>query len=154
MSAFLMASSALFTVVAAPTAEAASQCQKNTRRFDIPWASDVSVTIQLCVNGTASSRRAVATVTWDRGDANGASPFEKFDVFVRLERNDVSKSTRHGDIDFKINGSDWGATAIASGAVVPQPRGGWTADGVVYYNINNDGEGQKTWSLTGSPKMN
>jgi hypothetical protein len=29
--------------------------------------------------------------------------------------------------------------------------GGWSADGSVTYNINNDGEGAHTWDLTGSP---
>lgn len=32
--------------------------------------------------------------------------------------------------------------------------GGWTADGKVIYNINNDGKGDFVWSLTGSPAIN
>ncbi|MFF8291765.1 hypothetical protein ACF068_21385 [Streptomyces sp. NPDC016309] len=30
---------------------------------------------------------------------------------------------------------------------------GWTADGVVTYNVANDGGGDKTWQLGGSPSI-
>ena len=32
--------------------------------------------------------------------------------------------------------------------------GGWTADGYIKYDITDDGEGPKTWSLHGSPRIN
>lgn len=55
----------------------------------------------------------------------------------------------------EINANSSGGPKRCFGGADTSPRdGGWTADGYVAYNLDDDGEGGKTWSLRGSPQIN
>ncbi|MGW4497661.1 hypothetical protein ACWENR_03440 [Micromonospora sp. NPDC004336] len=146
MASALTVSGAL--VLAAAPASAATACKTNTKEFPTDWYN-ADVTVKLCVRSNSTSHFADGYVSWNEA---GSNKFDKFVVEVRLERNDADiavdtcsmlaaiNSTYKGD-DFCGRGSSAGGT------------GGWTADGKVIYNINNDGKGDMVWSLTGSPSI-
>lgn len=136
-------------VVGATPAGAAVACKSNSKEFPTDWYN-ADVTIKLCVRSENGGHFADAYVTWNEA---GSNKFDRFTVEVRLERNDadiaVDTCSMTASINSLYQGDDFcGRGSFASGS------GGWTADGKVIYNINNDGKGDFVWSLTGSPAIN
>ncbi|SCL50572.1 hypothetical protein GA0070606_1656 [Micromonospora citrea] len=147
----LTASAALLgaALVSATPAQAATSCSaEQHKEMDTPGAN-VDVYIKLCFRSHYND--AMAYVRW--ADAGGYE-FDNFDLHLRLERNDAVVGMDSFDLTDEIN--NWGAsdsielygapTSVTSGS-------GWSADGYVKYNIDGDGKGDFTWSLTGSPEI-
>lgn len=135
-------------VLVSTPASAATQCKNNSKEFPTDWYN-ADVTVKLCVSSANGGHFAEAYVNWSEA---GSNKFDKFVIEVRLERYDADMAVVTCSMTAAINslsvGNDFcGRGSFASGS------GGWTADGRVIYNINNDGKGDFTWSLTGSPSI-
>ncbi|MGK5673489.1 hypothetical protein ACSNOB_11690 [Micromonospora sp. URMC 106] len=135
-------------VLGAAPASAATACKTNTKEFPTDFYN-ADVTVKLCVVSRNGGHFADGYVSWNEA---GSNKFDKFVVQVRLERNDadiaVTSCSMTSSINSLYQGDDFcGRGSFASGS------GGWTADGKVTYNINNDGEGDMVWELTGSPSI-
>ncbi|MEX1652157.1 MULTISPECIES: hypothetical protein [Streptomyces] len=153
-----------FGLVSATPAAAADTCSAyQSKEFDTPGV-DVDVKIRLCVRKSGGVHLAYAEGTW--GDGGGpVANFEQFDIHVRVERSDVVKNqstcSLSGDLNLYGSGSFDERGTSRSGSLhcgfmtstTASGTGGWSADGSVTYNINNDGEGAHTWDLTGSPTI-
>ncbi|WP_216587201.1 nucleotidyltransferase domain-containing protein [Streptomyces brasiliscabiei] len=151
------------SLVLASPAHAATRCSAyQSHSFPTP-ASDTDVRLRLCVyiNPTSGYAYTTAEGTW--GDGGGhlqIDKFENFDIFLRLERNQATYSGPGlaRDLTTEINFNDSGSFEDTIGPYVSNtggrlPSGNYTTDGYVKYNINNNGAGSTTWSLTGSPSV-
>ncbi|MEJ3749228.1 hypothetical protein WEI85_38945 [Actinomycetes bacterium KLBMP 9797] len=142
------------TALSAAPAQAATCKTSAEKQFDTV-GSNVWIKVQLCVEKVATNtHRAYAYVIWEGDDLHFGYRFEKFDLKLRLERNDADMDvyTCHAAdaINNKATSSKWCGYATSYSTA----DGGWTADGSVTYNINNDGDGdQAPWSLPGTPKI-
>lgn len=128
------------------------QCHSNEKSISLPGKPDASITIDLCVWRDGGSYQATADVSWGSWAGMPGNAFDNFDVQVRLERYDKSKRTYTGDLTYYINAT-WSDTfRLSTGWVKGSPKG-WSADGTVFYDVNNDGRGGKKWDLHGSPQI-
>ncbi|RPF34816.1 hypothetical protein [Streptomyces sp. TLI_185] len=148
----------------APQAAAADTCSAyQSNEFDTP-GYNVDVKIRFCIRKSGGVHLAYAEGTW--GDGGGAvANFEQFDIHVRVERNDVVKHettcSLSGDLNLYDSGSfDENGTSHSGSlhcgfmsSTTASGTGGWSADGSVRYNINNNGDGAHTWDLGGSPTI-
>ncbi|MEV7910831.1 MULTISPECIES: hypothetical protein [Streptomyces] len=162
-----LALSCATTFGVAPAAAAVpDKCNANyqSKTFDTP-GSNVTFKIKLCVSLNSSSGKyhAYAMGSWSGGGNYAVGEMDKFLLLLRLERSDAimraescefrsginwvpSDSFRPSDMPTIISGEcDLNTDATNSGG------GKWTADGKIIYNIQNDGDGDKTWELGGSP---
>lgn len=152
--------------VAPATAAVPDKCNANyqSKTFDTP-GSDVTFKIKLCVslNSSTGKYHAYAMGSWSGGGNYVVGEMDKFRLGLRLERSDAlmryascefrsginwieADSFKPSDIPTIISGEcDLNTDSTNSGG------GTWTADGKIIYNINNDGDGDKTWELAGSP---
>ncbi|NUT18635.1 MAG: hypothetical protein HOV77_05580 [Hamadaea sp.] len=144
--------------VAAPDshgiAAAGTQCYPNTKTFK-RGTTQRTVTINLCVQRIGSSTlRAYADISMGK---KSGTPDIVYDATlnVRLEHNDDPIESTADSMGYEINdesASAWGwivSTDEFSSTVV----GGWSADGVVYYDLVGDGLGTQAWELHGSPTI-
>jgi hypothetical protein len=152
MGALFMATSALLAVGMASPAQAATACRTNSKKFVIEGKSDVTVKIQLCVTRSGNDRRATAIVQWNAGDKFG-TPFDGFLIKLRLEHDQVAMRTNTLEAAPWINNDNISRKAFWTTTYPSSARGSWTADATVSYNINDDGKGDKTWQLHGSPSI-
>lgn len=135
-------------VLGAAPASAATKCKSNSDELPTEWFN-ADVTVKLCVRSANGGHFADGYVNWS--DA-GSDKFDKFVVQVRLERNNVSQAVDTCSMTAAINSTSVGDDFCGRGSFAGG-SGGWTADGKVIYNINNDGKGDITWELTGSPSI-
>ena len=141
------------TVAVAAPAQAAStrECYTNNRSISLPNKPDVDVRMTLCVQRDGGLVQAQAYLSW-AGNYGwiGGDRFNSFSVQLRLERyDDVKKSTSYSQL--------WGLNNQYSNStsnniyLTDRPAGGWSADGVITYDVAGDGLGATTWNLHGSP---
>lgn len=138
--------------VAATPANAATQCYPNSKSYDLPGKPDVTVTVQMCVQSSGSSRRAYAKIDWD-GNLGyiGGKRFNSFVVSVRLEKNDSIKTVTSCDYTSNINANYSSSDHFCTGPwLASSSTGGWSGDGKVLADIADDGNGTYTWDLHGS----
>jgi hypothetical protein len=142
------------TVAVATPAQAATCKTSAEKRFDTV-GSDVWVRVQLCVEKVATNtHRAYAYVIWEGDDLHFGYRFEKFTLNLRLERNDADMDVFSCSVADAINNKATDDKWCGYATSYSTADGGWTADGSVSYNINNDGDGvQDPWSLPGTPKI-
>ncbi|WP_420076660.1 hypothetical protein ACOAKG_21630 [Streptomyces sp. JL3001] len=141
-------------------AYAAPQCSDyQTFTFGTP-GDDTKVKIRLCVRITNGKGFYRAQGSWSNGGGHfEVDKFEKFDIILRLERNQATYSSgRSSVLANDINYNETGSFDDEIGPATPDtggslPSGKWTTDGYVNYNINNDGDGNHTLQLTGSPSI-
>ncbi|MFD7391357.1 hypothetical protein ACFV46_23140 [Streptomyces sp. NPDC059852] len=128
----------------------AKECTNSAHKEFDTTGTNVTVYIQLCVWRTGSTYDAEAYVNW--GGGGGLRKFDAFRMEVRLEKNDAAMSYNDCNLVSAINENSTGSrdcgTAARSGS-----GSGWTADATVLYNLDLDGEGEKFWDLTGTPKI-
>lgn len=134
---------------------AATQCYPNTKTFKRPGTTTQrTVTINLCVQRIGTSTlRAYANIAIEN---KTGSPDIVYDATlnVRLESYDDVIESNACSMGYEINDESgdyyWICqTPQFSSSVV----GGWSADGVVYYDIVGDGLNTQTWELHGSPTI-
>lgn len=152
--------------VAPAVAAVPDKCNANSqsKTFDTP-GSNVTFKIKLCVSLTSSTGKyhAYAMGSWSGGGNYAIGEMDKFKLYLRLEIDDFimrsetcefrsginwlpEESYKPSDIPNLISGEcDLSTDGTNTGS------GKWTADGKIVYNINNDGDGDKTWNLGGSP---
>ncbi|MES9542193.1 hypothetical protein [Actinomadura sp. NPDC000600] len=143
--------------LAGPANATDTQCATSSKEYPTN-GFNADVTVKLCIyrnwggsGGGDSYKWATAEVSW--GDS-GAGKFENFDVQVRIEQNDADVKTRTCDFTSAINGSSSGSRTCrlpSSGSYLN--ISGNTADGHVVANVNDDGQGDQTWGLQGTPKL-
>lgn len=145
---------AVGSVIAVPAAHADTvKCSKNVKKFNLPDKPDVTVTVNLCIKRSSSNGRitAYASMKWDGSWPRGTR-FNDFDFLLLLERYDVTKERFTFPMDTAINSTTDGTRNFVPGLYRDRTaRGGWSADGVITYDIAGDGDGNKLWILTGSP---
>ncbi|GAA3588615.1 hypothetical protein GCM10022419_083720 [Nonomuraea rosea] len=153
--ATLVAGSIALAPGAAHAAAACSAPQEKT--FNLPGKPDVWVGAELCIYSSGTSgntKKAVLSINWD-GSFLGGTRFDKFIAQSRVERHDTVLDSNNCDWKSDLNGHAssegqmWDCFAWWTSAA----NGGWTADGVIIYNINNDGKGDMRWELGGSPSI-
>jgi hypothetical protein len=150
-------------VAVAEPASAATRCGPyQPREFDTP-GFNVDLKIRLCVSNSNGVHAAIAQGNWNDGGGLTAK-FDKIYVTLRPERNNVNKGRNACSLTNSINLYDEGKFS-RNGTSHNDTRcgffasstsnldGGWTADGTVTYNINEDGKGDRVWHLKGSPPV-
>ncbi|MFJ8886188.1 hypothetical protein ACIRJR_22660 [Streptomyces sp. NPDC102402] len=146
------------TVALTPTsaaAAAASNCSaKQHKQFDTV-GENLDLYITLCVSRTSSNYyQATVHVAWEDGGNGSAAGMEDLDVNLRLERNDSAYKTASSSYKNPANTYDSGSGyGHVTSTYYSTSTGGWTADGSVNWDINNDGAGGGTWQLTGSGQI-
>lgn len=144
-------------VVTASPAAAAQVCRNNSMEFVHPGPyPNTFVDINLCVISSSSDTlvQAKADIKWTRAASGSVlDEFEKFRTTVRLEYNNSSRSSATCDIKNLINTYRTGSTTCWTSRIAKTGDRLWESDGSVLYNINNDGRGDMTWNLTGSPRI-
>ncbi|MET9439610.1 hypothetical protein [Streptomyces sp. NPDC006610] len=136
------------------SAAADSDCSaKQHKDFDTLGAN-LDVYITLCVyRDSNSDYKAKAYVSWADGGQGNAGGMEKFYVQVRLERNDADYRTNTTNYSNVMNAYGSSSASNETTEYHSSTTGGWTADGTVSYNVDLDGDGDKTWALGGSPSI-
>jgi hypothetical protein len=142
-------------LVWAPPAHADTvECRTNSKKFSLPRKPDLYFDINLCVIRETGGRvRAYTTMRWyPTSNLPMGTRFNDFVIKLRLERYDRIKKSRSYDILVPINTERRGYRNYSGGVSIPEPaRGGWSADGVIVYDIHGDGLGNFVWNLSGSP---
>lgn len=77
---------------------------------------------------------------------------EQLTLNLRLERNNTPQRNQNFGL-LAVNLDDSGATRATGAKFHSSTTGGWTADGHVKWDIQNDGADGGTWSLGGSPSI-
>jgi len=169
MAALLAVLASLF-VATATQASAADKVWCNSNRTEpppgenykfvsLPHAGYVVLMIDQCVARVErpSQRAAFSTLRW-KGDYTISDPFRSFKLTIRLERADKVEKTHTCDLTAEMN--DYPATPNPGGAPLCKtswlgkaPRYQWTGDGVLKYDLRDDGIGTYTWNLRGSPEI-
>ncbi|KAL4882976.1 hypothetical protein BJY04DRAFT_216694 [Aspergillus karnatakaensis] len=150
----LLGLAGLLSISSPASAAAATKCSKvQHKEFDtIGFNLDLSV--KLCVHRSASNYyHAYADVSWKDGGGGLSTGMEDLVLNLRLERNDADKRNQNFNIAGSINYKESGSLRITGDTFHSTTTGGWTADGHVKWDIQNDGAGGGTWSLGGSPKI-
>lgn len=136
-------------LVGATPANATTKCTSNRKEFPTDWY-DADVTVKLCVRSENGGHFADGYVSWS--DA-GSNKFDRLKVQVRPERYDADIAVDTCSSTAAINSTSTGDAFCGIGSFAGG-SGGWTADGHVVYNINNDRKGDFTWFLHGSLMIN
>ncbi|MFU0238985.1 hypothetical protein ACKI1J_25020 [Streptomyces scabiei] len=129
----------LVAVPGTASAAAAGRCTRGQHKTYATIGANLDVHVALCVSRTPGNDcRATVRFRWSDGGGGLGTGRDKLKVNLRLERNDVTR--RNGS-------ADWAeATNFAR-------TGGWTADGDIGWDIDNDGTGGGTTPLQGSPEI-
>ncbi|MFD1826268.1 MULTISPECIES: hypothetical protein [Mumia] len=128
------------------------RCKTSAKEFPTNgYNADVKVELCLMRNwggsgGSSEIKSAYAKVSWGE---SGSGKFEKFAVQVRIEQNDSIIKSKTCEVT-NIN-STTGSYTCSLGPYTG--ISGNTADGTVTYNVNDDGLGNQTWGLAGTPKL-
>lgn len=145
----------------APPAQAAPthQCKATSHTLPLPAKPDVKVTIDLCVSyvGSSGSYRNyeawVRSVRWDgTGFATGGKRLNEAYILVRIEHNDRPTSdTATEYIGAFINGKEAGVRRdFYDHADYNGKTRGWTADGILFADVADDGKGYLRRELSGT----
>ena len=139
------------TVGVAP-ANAAEQCNTNSRSLDLPGKPDITLNITLCVSGSGSYRQAMAYFSWSGHYGYiGGTRLNSMWLQIRLERYDVVQASDSSYYTSSVDAQYSGSVSIGAQKTGSLAAGGWSADATVGYDITDDGLGSTTWQLTGSP---
>lgn len=136
----------------ASPASAVTSCKSTSKEFPTS-GFNADVTITLCFyrtyggSGGGTMYTGVnGTIKWSEA---GGGKFENFDVTVRVEQNDSVKKSVTCDITSKISVEGSGTAYCNTGSLVNVSAN--SGDGKVVYNVNEDGVGNQTWDLAGTP---
>jgi hypothetical protein len=144
------------TALMAPPAQAGSWSCYGTwdhRNIALPGKPDIDVSARSCVYKDGNTRRARIQLRWEPNlEGLGGDRFDKFSVQVRLEQNDKVIASNWCDLRGALNG-DGGSDDCSTSYVASSYQYGWTGDGKIVYNINNDGLGDYVWNLHGSNEV-
>ncbi|MFI8354969.1 hypothetical protein [Streptomyces cyaneofuscatus] len=153
--ATILATSAVVMTPTSALAAAATKCSAVQKKTFDTIGANLTVAIKLCVQRTSTNYySAWSYISWNGNGDGLAVGMEKLKVNLRLERNDADYRTGSNDYTSEVNAyeskTNWG---FGTTTYYSSTSGGWTADGNVEWDINNDGKGGGTWSLGGSPSI-
>ncbi|MFD4835325.1 hypothetical protein ACFWPV_36655 [Streptomyces uncialis] len=148
---------ALVGVVALPgsaSAAAAKKCTATQTKELDTVGPNLDLKVELCVHRNASNQYwASVNVAWTDGGGGVCCGMEKVNVEVRLERNNGVLRDKTYNYAAAINLTGSGSQGHRTDYYSSSSAGGWTADGKVVHNIQNNGAGDGTWQLGGSPSI-
>ena len=173
IAAAVLAGAAALTAAMAPAAPAqasdALQCSANQHKLIYTPHSDVIIDLELCVERYDGDKRQAAirfTQIQTTGAVNKPDALYFLHAHLRLERYDADIETvgcrqyvytgsyKWWTYYAKYRGFHTNVPICRTAAHTGGSTGGWTADGVVYYDIKGDGKGTLSWPLHGSPMIN
>ncbi len=96
---------------------------------------------------------AFADVSWTGGGGGASTGMEKLELNLRLERNGTDHKNQNFGLTAAVNLSQSDTMRITGSKFRSSTTGGWTTDGHMKWDIQNDGAGGGTWSLAGSPSI-
>lgn len=134
------------------------RCTRDQHRSFSTPGFNTDLTIDVCVfyDSAFHTRYADFFGEWSDGGDSAADGNRKFDALrltVRLERYDKAYKTASCSIAGQVNRHEHGAFSCGTSNLTTSLANGWTSDGTVTYDIDRDGKGASTWSLTGSPQQ-
>lgn len=148
---------ALGAVVVTPgsaMAAAATKCANVQKKEFDTIGPNLDLAVTMCVRRTAGNNyTAYADIAWNDGGGGASTGMEDLVLNLRLERNNSDYRNENVSIKGAVNLSKSGSTRIATSSYHSTTTGGWTADGHIKWDIQNDGAGGGTWSLGGSPSI-
>lgn len=110
-----------------------------------------NVAMKTCVVKNGNKRYAYILV--EEARAYGGKDWDKFKVHARLERYDTNIATKWCDLTNDMNNYKNPRLFCKTATVTSSSQGGWTGDGVLIFNFNLDGLGDKSRALNGSPSV-
>ncbi|WP_371672615.1 hypothetical protein OG985_36205 [Streptomyces sp. NBC_00289] len=135
-------------------AAAATKCSSVQKNEWDTIGPDLDLAVQLCVTRNSSNDyRAYADISWNDGGGGVSAGMEDLILNLRLERNDADYRNEDFNINSPIRVNESGSTRVYGSTYRSSTTGGWTADGHVEWDIQNDGKGGDTWPLGGSPSI-
>ncbi|MEU1553525.1 hypothetical protein [Streptomyces scabiei] len=148
---------AMVGLVAVPgtaSAAAASKCTGEQHKTYDTIGADLDVYVNLCVSRTSGNDyQATVKFRWSDGGGGLSTGMDKLKVNLRLERNDVTQRSGSADWAEATNFAQSGNRGFSTTTFHSNTTGGWTADGDIDWDINNDGTGGGTTPLQGSPEI-
>ena len=135
------------------TAAAAEECRGNTKAFTNGSATaQRNITMKLCIQRVDHDTVRAYAEMHNGAKAGSANIFYHFIINVRLERHDTVLDSRSCTATASSNIDTYGyMLTCATAFKTTTATGGWSADGIVSYDIIGDGKGDLTWNLYGSP---
>ncbi|MFE1772250.1 hypothetical protein [Streptomyces sp. NPDC059008] len=136
-------------VLTGSPAQAMSSCSGTQHKEVSTSGFDVDIYVDVCIRYNGATYIATAQGYWQEA---GGHKFDNFDVQVRVEEFDSTKSRKTSDQTAEINSREADGFQVQSEWLSGQQHG-FSADGKIVYNINDDGEGDFVWNLAGSPSI-
>lgn len=149
-----LATVGLISVPFSASAAAASECTGEQHKTYDTIGADLDVYVNLCVTRTSSNDyQATVKFRWSDGGGGLSTGMDKLKVNLRLERHDADYRTGSADYAAATNAYQSGNRGFSTTTYHSTTTGGWTADGNIEWDINNDGTDGGTTPLGGSPSI-
>lgn len=150
----LVAVATTATVLVGSPAQAVNSCSEyQSIEFQTP-GYDTDMRVRLCLTHGSPTRGAYAQVSWENGGDNAADGRRKFDELVvhyRLVGMNVPVTGGSCDLAEMVNLSETGLFMCPATYHRSTDRGAWGVDGNLVVNIDRDGAGARTLTLTPTP---
>jgi len=144
----------LVAVPSPASAAAATKCTGEQHKTYDTIGANLDVYVNLCVSRTsANDYQATVRFRWSDGGGGLSTGMDKLKVNLRLERNDNVHRTASADYAAATNTFQSGNRGFSTTTFHSDTTGGWTADGTIDWDINNDGMGGGTSRLQGSGEI-
>ncbi|MCW6009353.1 hypothetical protein K1W54_33145 [Micromonospora sp. CPCC 205371] len=146
-----------FALVGGSAAQAAaiSDCTAwQPKTIDLPGINgEHGVSMKVCVERNGNYLRGA--IHWKETFRMTAysDRYDGFEIDVRLERYDNHIAWRTCDVKSAMNNGVGSSGTCYTSWVETTLKNGWTGDGQVWYDVNNDGKGGFYWYLHGSPQL-
>ncbi|MFE6737937.1 hypothetical protein [Streptomyces tubercidicus] len=136
-------------IFAGAPAQAAGGCSRSQHKELSTSGYDVDIYVKMCIYYNGATYVGTAQGYWQEA---GGHKFDNFDVQARVEEFGWTKSRKTSDQTAEINGRTADSFQVQAEWLSGQENG-FTADGKITYNINDDGKGDMVWNLAGSPAV-
>jgi hypothetical protein len=133
----------------------------NLKVYDLPNKTDLQVVVLPCVKRDGSKLYAYLRVDWTPMNwpwLGSARKFDSFKIVAHLERRlngssaDKVIASHTCDITSSINDNNGGVVTCKTPVYTAyDPDYNYSGDGYIAADIDNDGKGESTWSVHGSP---
>jgi hypothetical protein len=125
------------------------------REFDT-YMDNLKLDVQLCVQRHSDGKiQARAEIYWSDGGGLEVAGMKHLILRLSVEHRNKVKYSEGIPLHIRTNHEENGNYIVhtASFNDRSKSKGGWTADGVIKWDINSDGKKGGTWELTGSPAI-
>ncbi len=148
-----MAATTAAVLVGAPAWAVNSCSEYQSFEFDTP-GYDTDLRVRLCLTHGSPTRGAYAQVSWENGGDNAADGRRKFDelaIDYRLLAMNKPVTTGSCDLAGMVNLNETGLFMCPAEYHRSTDRGAWGVDGSLRFNVDRDGAGSRTLTLTPTP---